>query len=243
MVPATSDHSGSGAAVRALLLDFNGTLAQDDHLIVPLVIDGFALLGVSLTAAEYHRELAGLPDRPLFALALERAGLPFDEARRDELVEARIEGYLTAVEAAHPIDAHALAFVYAAVRRVPLAIVSGASRREIECVLVAAGVQEHFPVVVAIDDVQHGKPDPEGFALALDRLNHTVARGAPIAPGEVVVVEDATSGAYAARAAGMRVAAIRGPAYDSSSGLADLVIDRLDLRALELILGLGGASR
>jgi beta-phosphoglucomutase-like phosphatase (HAD superfamily) len=53
-----------------------------------------------------------------------------------------------------------------------------------------------------------------------------------------VAVEDATDGALAARAAGMRVAAIRGLGYDETSGYADLLIDRLDLAALEQILAL-----
>ena len=49
----------------------------------------------------------------------------------------------------------------------------------------------------------------------------------PIAPPDTVVFEDATDGARAARAAGMRCVALRGPAYDEGSGVAELVVDRL----------------
>jgi len=226
-------------AIRAIVLDFNGTLAQDDHLVGPLVVDTLALVGVSLDVEDYHRELAALPDREVFRLALERAGLPFDEIRCDRLVRARVDGYLAAVRESSPIDEHATAFVHAAAARLPLAIASGAFRREIEYVLAASGLEAHFAVVVPIDDVRSGKPHPEGFERALAGLNATLAQDAPIEPAEVVAVEDATAGARAARAAGMRVAAIRGRAYDESSGYAELVIERLDPAALELILRLG----
>ena len=94
--------------------------------------------------------------------------------------------------------------------------------------------------MVAIDDVRNGKPDPEGFELALAEINALTRADPPIAPRQVVAVEDATDGALAACAAGMRVAAIRGPAFDQSSGHADIVIERLDRNALEQMLAVGG---
>jgi beta-phosphoglucomutase-like phosphatase (HAD superfamily) len=121
---------------------------------------------------------------------------------------------------------------------VPLAIASGAFRREIEHVLRAAGLRQHFPVLVAIEDVTNGKPDPEAFLRALAGLNALRTDGPMIAPEQAVAIEDATDGARAAHAAGMRVAAIRGLAYDESSGLADFVIERLDRSALEPIMSL-----
>jgi beta-phosphoglucomutase len=167
-----------------------------------------------------------------------RAGIAADAERRDALINARVEGYLAAVDRTPPIDEATAEFVRAAAGRVPLAIASGAFRREIEHVLRAAGLSQHFPVLVAIDDVTNGKPDPEVFQRALAGLNARGGDGPAIAPGEVVAIEDATDGARAARAAGMRVAAIRGLAYDEASGCADAVIDRLDRAALELILNL-----
>jgi beta-phosphoglucomutase len=225
--------------VRAIVLDFNGTLAQDDELVAQLYVDTFASVGASLTVEEYHRELAALPDRQVFDLALARAGLPADAGRRDALIRTRGEGYLAGVAAAPPIEAHAVAFVRTASReRVALAIASGAFRAEIEYVLDAAGVTELFGAVVSIDDVTHGKPHPEGFLRALAGLNEALRPEPPIEPWQCVAVEDATGGALAAVAAGMRVAAIRGPGYDPASGHAELMIDRLDPAAFEAIMGL-----
>ena len=232
-----ADHPDT--TVRAIVLDFNGTLAQDDHLVAPLYVDMFASVGVSLTAEDYHRDLGAMPDRKVAELALRRAGLPPDEAHRDALVQARLDGYLAAVAEQPPIATHALEFVREAAARVPLAITSGAFRREIEHVLEAAGVRGYFTAVVAIDDVRSGKPDPEGFGRALSELNVRTAADPPIEPRQVVAVEDATDGALAARAAGMRVAAIRGLAFDPARAWADIVIERLDADALARILALG----
>lgn len=224
------------------MLDFNGTLAQDDQLVAPLYVDAFASVGVPLTAAQYHRELSALPDRDVFELALARAGLPADASHRDALVRTRVAGYLDAVAIAQPIGPAAAAFVRAASDRVSLAIASGAFRKEIEYVLQAAGLSEHFPVVVSTEDVTNGKPDPEPFTRALARLNDALELEPPLDPFDVVAIEDATGGVRAARAAGMRVAAIRGLGYDPASGYADVIIDHLDPAALEAILSISGRT-
>src|SRR5690242_20311399 len=107
--------------IRAILLDFNGTLAQDDHLVGPLYVRVFQSVGAPLTVEQYHREFAAMPDREVFKIALSRAGLPFDGARRDELVNARLQGYLAAIAEDPPIAERTIEFVRAASKRVALA--------------------------------------------------------------------------------------------------------------------------
>jgi beta-phosphoglucomutase len=226
------------AEIRALVLDYNGTLAEDDHLLAPLYSAGFASLGLELSTEAYLREFPAMPDREMFEVALRRAGRPVDDARRDALVDARVNGYLEAVRREPPITDDAAAFVRAAAGAgLRLAITTGAFRREIDAVLEAAGLGGCFTAVVTIDDVARGKPDPEGFLRAIELIGER--SGPRIAPAEAVAIEDATDGARAARAAGMRVVAIRGFGYDDASGLADLVIDRLEPAALQSILALG----
>jgi HAD superfamily hydrolase (TIGR01509 family) len=57
-----------------------------------------------------------------------------------------------------------------------------------------------FEVIVTGDEVSHGKPDPEIYLFAAQKLN--------VATTECLVIEDSLSGVAAARAAKMRVAAI-----------------------------------
>ena len=238
-----AEHGREDRPIRAIVLDFNGTLVQDDDVVAPLYIEIFASVGVPLTVEEFQRDLAALPDRELIDQALARAGLPADDPHRDELLRARLDGYLAAVEHIQPIDDAAIAFVKAAAERVTLAIASGAYRREIDYVLGAAGVSGYFQVIVSIDDVADGKPHPETFTRALQRLNETQSTGPPIEPHEAVAIEDTTGGARAAREAGMHVVAIRGAGYDATSGHADVIVARLDPLALETALQIPRLAR
>ena len=80
--------------------------------------------------------------------------------------------------------------------RVPVAIASGAARLEIETVLEASGLRDLFEVLVCLEDVTNGKPDPEGYRVALDLLNRN--RSSPIRATDVLVFEDSEHGLRAA---------------------------------------------
>jgi beta-phosphoglucomutase len=84
------------------------------------------------------------------------------------------------------------------------AVASSAPRLNIETILEATGIAAFFAATASAEDVQRGKPDPQVFLLAADRL------GAP--RERCVVVEDSPYGIEAARRAGMKSVAV-GTAY------------------------------
>jgi HAD superfamily hydrolase (TIGR01509 family) len=92
----------------------------------------------------------------------------------------------------------------------PWAVVTSADPPLARTRLAAAGIRP--ALLVTIDDVRAGKPDPEGYLLAARRLG--------VAPARCLVVEDAEPGVAAGQASGARVAALKGLA-------ADLQIDDL----------------
>lgn len=77
---------------------------------------------------------------------------------------------------------------------VPSALVT-MSYRSLTDLLLEAAPNGLFTVVVAGDDVTHGKPDPEPYLLAAERLS--------VAPGDCIAVEDSVFGAQSATAAGV----------------------------------------
>jgi sugar-phosphatase len=83
---------------------------------------------------------------------------------------------------------------------VPWAVVTSADQRLARARLGAAGIVA--PVLVTVDDIAAGKPDPEGYLRAAGLL------GVP--PANCLVVEDADVGLIAGRAAGAHTAALRG---------------------------------
>jgi len=116
-------------------------------------------------------------------------------------------------------------FVREAAGRVPLAIGSGALRREIELILAQAGLRAAFAVIVSAEEVTAGKPSPETFLTALARLGEGVP---DLVAGECLVIEDSRAGIEAARRAGMRCLAVTNSYAVSELTGADLVVPSLE---------------
>src|SRR5262249_51704546 len=99
-----------------------------------------------------------------------------------------------------------------------VAVVTGSSREEAELVLEIMGIGELLDALVTTEDVKHGKPAPDGFLLAADRLG--------VLPAGCLAVEDSSAGIRAARDAGMRCLAVRGGNFSNQDqSEADAIID------------------
>jgi len=93
------------------------------------------------------------------------------------------------------------------------AIASAAPRANIEVILDVLDLQNCFEASVAAEDVERGKPDPQVFRLAAERLR--------VPPSRSIVVEDGRAGVEAARRAGMRCI---GLSREGGELAADLVV-------------------
>jgi beta-phosphoglucomutase len=214
---------------RAVALDYNGTLSDDEALLESIYLEVLAEAGAPIDAAAYRAHLLGLPDADMVREGLRLGGVPEPHADRcGPVLAARLARYAAAVAAAPTITADAAAFVRALAAHLPVAVVSGAPRAEVEAGLHAAALRDAVAVIVAAEDAGRGKPAPDPYLLAVERLRD----GRPgLQAHEVLAIEDATPGVTAARAAGLRCAGIAG-------GLgADLVLDGLGERTAALILG------
>lgn len=85
----------------------------------------------------------------------------------------------------------------------PVAVASGGERQVVTRTLELIGLGQTFPVVVTAEDVLHGKPAPDMFLLAAEKMG--------ISPADCVVFEDAELGLEAARRAGMASVLVRAP--------------------------------
>ena len=117
--------------------------------------------------------------------------------------------------------------------RVYSSICSGAMRHEIDQILALSGLGDCFTHIVAADDVNAGKPDPEGYLLALKCTNKVLNNADPITAGECLVVEDSTWGVQAARAAKMKCLAVTNSYSPEVLSEADMVVDSLAGLAIE----------
>lgn len=85
----------------------------------------------------------------------------------------------------------------------PVSVASGGERLIVHRTLELIGLGQIFPVVITAEDVTHGKPAPDMFLLAAERM------GVP--PAECVVFEDSVLGLQAAKSAGMASVLVRSP--------------------------------
>jgi HAD superfamily hydrolase (TIGR01509 family) len=207
-------------ASRAVLFDFNGTLSDDERIMCEIFQELFAERGRPLTEQEYFARLVGRSDPEVV-----RAWLGEDDPA---LIGEKIARYRERVADGSTVTAGAREAVRAAADGGTAAVVSGAARSEIESVLDAAGIAGLFTVTVSAEDVTHGKPDPEGYLLALELLGAEA--------GDAVAFEDSEPGVDAARAAGIRCVAVLGTLPPERLERADAIVDRLDAEAVREVL-------
>jgi beta-phosphoglucomutase len=150
--------------------------------------------------------------------------------RKEEVYRAAASAGVVLLPGARTLldDLHRAGFVQA--------IGSSAPRVNLELILRLTGVARFFDAVIGSEGTQRGKPDPQVFLVAAERL------GVP--PARCVVFEDAVAGVQAARAGGMKAVAVRFVGHHAESALrqagADLVVESLEqvsARIVEDLLG------
>jgi HAD superfamily hydrolase (TIGR01509 family) len=104
-----------------------------------------------------------------------------------------------------PLLPGAIGAVRSLAGRWPLAVASSSPRALIETVLATADLESAFAAIVSSEEVPRGKPAPDVYLAAADRL--------AAAPTACVGVEDSSNGLRAAVAAGLTVIAIPRPEY------------------------------
>ncbi|KAF3970220.1 hypothetical protein ACB098_10G130300 [Castanea mollissima] len=104
--------------------------------------------------------------------------------------------------------------------KIPMALVSTRPRKTLETAIGTIGIEGHFTVIVAAEDVHRGKPDPEMFVYASQLLKYI--------PERCIVFGNSNQTVEAAHDARMKCVAVasKHPVYEL--GAADLVVRHLD---------------
>jgi HAD superfamily hydrolase (TIGR01509 family) len=185
------------SAVELVIFDCDGVLIDSERLAIKVDVRMLSELGWPLTEADVIERFVGRSDRETKLTIEAHLGrkLPDDWA---EQVRARYHE-LFAAELA-PVEG-----VLEALDRItlPSCVASSATHEHLRYTLSLTGLYDRFAGrIFSADDVSRGKPAPDLFLHAAERMT---AR-----PAACVVVEDSRAGVEAARAAGMRVLAFAG---------------------------------
>lgn len=176
---------------KAVLWDLDGTLVDSEPLHTEAAEAALGELGLRLPLG-FHEDLLGVSEEGVHAALVERISLPLGRTawremkwRHYELLLAGLKPRATALTAIKRLTALG----------VPMAVVSNSTKSEVDLALAATKLSTLFSVTISRNDVTLGKPDPEGYRLAAQRLG--------VSPTACLVVEDSITGSLAGLAAGM----------------------------------------
>jgi HAD superfamily hydrolase (TIGR01509 family) len=215
--------------VPVLLVEFEGVLAETAALRASAITEALAADGIALNGA-LLRAIAGLTTEDAIRRIRDDVGAPDDETAI-ELCRLRTERAFAERAckglALQPGARQALERLTGVAR---LALVTRASRREVEFVLNLGGFDALFRPIIALEDCLPPKPARAPYEAALKRVSQ-------LFPGQTlrgIAVEDTVAGVRAARAAGMMAVLVGdAPAHEAMEAdswiesLVDLTPDRV----------------
>ncbi len=185
---------------RVAMFDLDGTLVDSPRAIVEAFGVAFAAMGADPRDPADIRATIGLPLEQAFAKLL---GVPQDDPRVAEGVAQYQEAFRTVIlPRARSLVFPGVAEGLDELRRsgFELTVATSKFHASADALLTAAGLRDHFTVLIGADDVTYPKPHPEPGLLILERLD---AR-----PEHAVMVGDTTHDLRMAEAAGIPSVAV-----------------------------------
>ncbi len=175
---------------KAYLFDCDGTVVDSMPLHLIAWQRALGEWGCTFTPEQFYG-WGGLPAVVVIERLNAEQGLHMPAA---VVAERKEEYYYEFLPQLKPVP-EVMEHVLAAYGRIPIAIVSGSTRESVEASLGVLGITDKFNMLVCAGDYIHGKPNPEPFLMAAERLG--------VEPADCLVFEDAEPGIEAAKSAGM----------------------------------------
>jgi beta-phosphoglucomutase family hydrolase len=180
----------------ALIFDCDGTLADT----MPLHYRAWSLaadkFGFHFSEDRFY-SLGGVPVHIIVEMLVTEAGIA---TMVHEVVAYKEAAYLRCLDRVVPVEP-VLAIAREHRGRLPMAVASGSTREMVERTLQQLGILDWFECLVAAEDTERHKPEPDVFLEAARRLQ--------VVPDRCCVYEDTDTGLTAARQAGMACVDIR----------------------------------
>jgi beta-phosphoglucomutase len=177
------------------IFDMDGTLVDNMGYHVQAWKDFFKEMGKDIPVMELIPRIAGKPSEEGIKLTL-GSGIPKNEIKRyvDRKEDIYRQSYAKQLE---PIPGLVDFLNNSQALNIAMAIATSAPRVNIDFTIDGLNIRKYFNIIVGSDGIRNGKPDPEIFLTAADKLN--------ILPSKCIVFEDSLIGIEAACRAGMKV--------------------------------------
>jgi beta-phosphoglucomutase len=219
------------SGLQAVILDFDGVVADSEPLHLKAFQQALAEEGILLTAHDYYARYLGYDDVGMFQALARDLALPMSDRKVTSLVVRKGEKLEAMLHGGSVVFPGAVDFIRSAAAAVPLAIASGALKHEILEIVEAAGIADLFITIVAAGDTPHSKPSPAPYLLAFQRLRELTGR--PLEAHRCVAVEDSNWGLESARGAGLRCVGVTNSYPADQLQGAELVVSGLNALTIE----------
>ncbi len=236
-------------SLKAVLFDFNGTIINDELIHLKLIEQMLIEENLRPNPEEYREVCLGRSDRVALTELLTRQGRVVSEAYLTQLMTRKAQAYQRYLETLETLPIYpGVENLLAKLRdaEIKLAVVSGALHSEIELVLNRLQLSDYFATIVAGDDLTVSKPEPDGYLLAVERLNQLYP-GFNLQPSECLAIEDTLAGIQAAKGAGMPVVGVANTypfhiLQRQANWTVDYLAD-LDLEQVQQVFSLGSRQQ
>lgn len=202
---------------RGVIFDMDGVIINSEPVYRDMNIEIFKHLGIEVEE-KHQLEYIGVTKWKKWELLKERYQLPLSI---EELIEVQRGFFSKAVW-----DYKSLLFPQVITlleklksKNIPMALASSSGRETVDKVLKSCGLTEYLKKTVSGDEVVNGKPDPEIFLKAAQKIE--------LPPEQCIVIEDSYNGLVAAKKANMYGIGVRHQGIGMDLSIADEVVDSL----------------
>ena len=204
--------------IEASIFDMDGTLMDTEILWVKSMETFLGKVGHPVTRAQSLELVYGISWRDIYHNIIEH--FP-DLAMSVDDMAGRIRPYFLRLKRDCDVQIpNSIALLKSLSQKMPVCIVSGSSRADIEDGIHAMKIEEHIRFFLGAEDYSPGKPDPVCYQMAAEKLGK--------AAEHCLVFEDSSAGVRAAKAAGMTCVALKRQRFhELDLSPADLVLEDL----------------
>jgi beta-phosphoglucomutase len=196
--------------LKAVLFDFNGVIIKDESIHRELIDELLLAENLPPQGKDFFQLSVGRTDRACLYDLLKLRGRFVTDEYLDKLIAKKAIAYRQRLEQLEtlPIYPEVVDFIKQLHDSgYKLAVVTGAIRSEAEFVLQQSEIDRYFETIVSGDEIKQSKPDPEGYLLAVKRLNK-LHPDLNLLPSECMAIEDTFAGLTALKRAGIQAVAI-----------------------------------
>ena len=189
--------------LKAVFLDFTGVIIDDEAINQALIAEIMLKENLKADSDEYTQYCRGRSDRACLKDILASRGRILSDTYLERLLITKNKAYREQIEQLSelPISPHLAEFLTQLKSQdIAIGLVTGTSRSEVEYILQKIELFQYFDTIVAGDDLNFSKPEPEPYLLALEKLS--------LQPSQCLAIEDNPVGIEAAKRAKIQVVGI-----------------------------------